>query len=27
LHFSHQSTFISRRLNVSPSWAVWRLLL
>jgi hypothetical protein len=21
----HQSTFISRRQNVSPSWAVWRL--
>ena len=25
LHFPHQSTFISRRQNVSPSWAVWRL--
>jgi hypothetical protein len=25
LHFSHQSTFISRRQNASPSWAVWRL--
>ena len=25
LHFSHQSTFISRRLNASPSWAVWQL--
>ena len=25
LHFSHQSTLISRRQNVSPSWAVWRL--
>ena len=25
LHLSHQSTFISRRHNVSPSWAVWRL--
>ena len=25
LHFSHQSTFVSRRQNVSPSWAVWRL--
>ena len=23
--FSHQSTFISRRQNASPSWAVWRL--
>ena len=25
LHFSHQSTFISRRQNASPSWSVWRL--
>ena len=25
LQFSHQSTFISRRQNASPSWAVWRL--
>ena len=25
LHFSHQSTFISRRQNALPSWAVWRL--
>jgi hypothetical protein len=25
LHFSHQNTFISRRQNASPSWAVWRL--
>ena len=25
LHSSHQSTFISRRQNTSPSWAVWRL--
>ena len=25
LHFSHQSTFISRRQNASPSWAVWWL--
>jgi hypothetical protein len=25
LHFSHQSTFISRRQNASPSWALWRL--
>ena len=25
LHFSHQRTFISRRQNPSPSWAVWRL--
>ena len=25
LHFSHQSKFISRRQNTSPSWAVWRL--
>jgi hypothetical protein len=25
LHFSHQSTFISRWQNASPSWAVWRL--
>ena len=25
LHFSHQSTFISRRQNESPSWAIWRL--
>jgi hypothetical protein len=25
LHFSHQSTFISRRQNMSPSWAVWWL--
>ena len=24
LHFSHQSTLISKRQNVSPSWAVWR---
>ena len=25
-HFTgHQSTFISRRQNASPSWAVWRL--
>ena len=25
LHFSHQRTFISRRQNIFPSWAVWRL--
>ena len=25
LHFSHQSTLISRRQNASPSWALWRL--
>ena len=25
LHFSHQSTLISRRQNASPSWAVWWL--
>ena len=25
LHFSRQSTFISRRQNAFPSWAVWRL--
>jgi hypothetical protein len=25
LHFSHQSTFISRRQNASPLWVVWRL--
>ena len=25
LHFLHQSTFLSRRQNTSPSWAVWRL--
>jgi hypothetical protein len=25
LHFSHQSTLISRRQNMSPSWVVWRL--
>ena len=25
LHFSHWSTFIYKRQNVSPSWAVWRL--
>ena len=25
LHFSHQSTFLSKRQNASPSWAVWRL--
>jgi hypothetical protein len=25
LHFSHQSTFTSRRENASPSWAVWWL--
>ena len=25
LQFSHQSTFISRRQNASPSWAVWQL--
>ena len=25
LHFSHQSMFISRRQNASPSRAVWRL--
>ena len=25
LDFSHRSTFISRRQNVSPSWGVWRL--
>ena len=24
-HFSHQSTFISRRQNASPSWVVWWL--
>ena len=25
LHFWHQSTFISRRQNASPSWVVWQL--
>ena len=25
LHFSNQSTFVSRRQNTSPSWVVWRL--
>ena len=25
LHFLHQSTFISRRQNMSPYWAVWQL--
>ena len=25
MHFSHQSMFITRRQNTSPSWAVWRL--
>jgi hypothetical protein len=25
LHLSHQSMFISRGQNASPSWAVWRL--
>ena len=25
LHFSHQSTFISKRQNASPSWAICRL--
>ena len=25
LHFSQQSTFVSRRQNASPSWAAWRL--
>ena len=25
LHFSHQSTLISRRQNASSTWAVWRL--
>jgi hypothetical protein len=25
LHFSHQSMFISRQQNASPSWALWRL--
>jgi hypothetical protein len=24
-HFSHQSTFISRWQNTSPSWALWRM--
>jgi hypothetical protein len=25
LYFSHQSMFISRRQNASPSWSVWRM--